>query len=497
MTKHKLVHTHLIAFLLLLGILFVPNFALAANHYIRAGATGTGNGSDWTNAYSDLPASLTRGDIYYVAGGTYGSHQFNDRPSGTATIEIRTASMSDHGTSTGWSDTYVGTATFTCSAACQAVLDIQASYITINGAYRGSNWQSGYGITVSNGNINATIAGIRIGANYQANHWYDHVTIKYVNIDGSHATSDYFPAESGVQLGSGSQNITLQYNYIHDTGGPSFFIRGPGSLWGAAGYRASDTVLLEYNYIARNYGSVVKHSEGCSCSDGITNFVVRYNYWFDLMGTSIIATPSGGGWNTGNGHNGPWSIYGNVFGYTQYPTRCGLGGGVLGLFDVAFDADIYVLNNTVTHLRDGGDGCPGSGTGPSIIGFINTAHLQTIYYYNNLVWNSEAASYHQPPVGTTMEDYSAYYDSTSTLDVSANKQISAGNPFTNWLANKPGADFTIIENTNRGIDTNALVPGNAKDMNGRKRTTWSRGAFEFINPSITPPIDPPKRLRIF
>src|SRR5215470_3950389 len=55
----------------------------AANHYVRAGATGSGTGADWTNAFTDLPASLVRGDLYYVAAGTYKPHLFGDSDSGT------------------------------------------------------------------------------------------------------------------------------------------------------------------------------------------------------------------------------------------------------------------------------------------------------------------------------------------------------------------------------------------------------------------------------
>ncbi|HYA14877.1 MAG TPA: hypothetical protein VEF33_11110, partial [Syntrophales bacterium] len=37
-------------FVLLLLLIFVPSPAISANHYIRAGATGSNNGSSWANA---------------------------------------------------------------------------------------------------------------------------------------------------------------------------------------------------------------------------------------------------------------------------------------------------------------------------------------------------------------------------------------------------------------------------------------------------------------
>jgi len=49
---------------------FFPSLLWAANHYVRAGATGAGDGSDWENAYTQLPPNLVRGDTYYIADGT-------------------------------------------------------------------------------------------------------------------------------------------------------------------------------------------------------------------------------------------------------------------------------------------------------------------------------------------------------------------------------------------------------------------------------------------
>ena len=55
--------------------------AYAADQYVRDGASG--DGSDWTNAWDDLPGALIRGDTYYMADGNYSSYQVNDTESGT------------------------------------------------------------------------------------------------------------------------------------------------------------------------------------------------------------------------------------------------------------------------------------------------------------------------------------------------------------------------------------------------------------------------------
>ena len=82
---------------MLLGILLIgaPS-AQAANHYVRAGATGSASGNDWTNAYTALPSSLIRGDTYYIADGSYAGYIFNTAASGTTLITIKKTVITDH-----------------------------------------------------------------------------------------------------------------------------------------------------------------------------------------------------------------------------------------------------------------------------------------------------------------------------------------------------------------------------------------------------------------
>ncbi|NML18697.1 hypothetical protein, partial [Azohydromonas caseinilytica] len=92
----------------------LPAFASAANVYVRPGATGANNGSDWANAYTALPSTLVRGNVYYIAAGSYAGRTFSTAASGTTPVTIKKATVADHGTSTGWSDAYgTGQASFT------------------------------------------------------------------------------------------------------------------------------------------------------------------------------------------------------------------------------------------------------------------------------------------------------------------------------------------------------------------------------------------------
>ena len=78
-------------------LLLVPLQVFGVDKYVRQGASGSGSGADWINAYSSLPAALVRGDTYYVADGSYGGYSFDDTVSGSTAITIKKATIANHG----------------------------------------------------------------------------------------------------------------------------------------------------------------------------------------------------------------------------------------------------------------------------------------------------------------------------------------------------------------------------------------------------------------
>ena len=113
----------------------------AADHYVRAGATGNASGSDWSNAYTALPATLQRGTTYYVASGSYPAHTFNDPESGTSLITIKKASAQDHGTDVGWQAGYgTGQAVFAYN------LLFNSGYYVLDGSYGTGRVAGSYGV---------------------------------------------------------------------------------------------------------------------------------------------------------------------------------------------------------------------------------------------------------------------------------------------------------------------------------------------------------------
>ena len=85
---------------LLFLVAFVPlalSSAYASCHVVTPTGSGSKTGADWSNAYAGPPATLIRGDVYYLADGTYGAYTFNTPPaSGTTTVEIRKAQSYDN-----------------------------------------------------------------------------------------------------------------------------------------------------------------------------------------------------------------------------------------------------------------------------------------------------------------------------------------------------------------------------------------------------------------
>ena len=458
------------------SLLLLPSFALASNHYVRAGAAGNGSGADWTNAYTDLPASMVRGDTYYVAAGTYSGHAFDDAPSGTAVITIKAATAADHGTVTGWSSNYVGQATFRTDAG-GGIFVFNQPYYLIDGQYRNSDWISGYGFHADNSSVVTSGAVLNIGSH--------DITIRYVDAEGSHDTS---PAACGaghtcdeILTDFANGNLLVEYSYIHDPGEATMKMRGSSTIDGSGGLV---NATFQYNYIARNWsqGGGYVHSEAFSTSDGVQNFIVRYNKFQDIRGTGVIATASGScyaGCPNFNRGNGPWYIYGNQWWYSN-PTvsTCDVGGFV-SLWDVGFQGSIYVYNNTIANVNssicnDGGSGGDATVNGQGLV----QAHLgsNSLIVQNNIWYNSNGGVSITLADGTVVQDHN---DTNVSASLFANDSLhdyhlvandttfSAGAPFGDVLSNLGGQTFEV-------------------DPDGRTRTAWDLGAYELAKSGSAP-----------
>lgn len=435
---------------LLLGILAVPGLSMAASHYIRAGATGNGSGTDWTNAYTQIPSSLVRGDTYYVAAGTYAQiiHVFND--SGTAPITIRSATRADHGTSTGWSASYVGQAVF-------GQFQFDTGNYVIDGVYRSSR-DSGYGMRV---NIPASCSGECPAFWLMGGHTVNNVTVEYVDMPGEGQNNQTVHSEYGLLAipgvgGSGGSysNIVFSHDYIHDEG-----VGGTPLQTGGI-----DGFTVEYCDIARNTSTPTFHSEALT-DEGSNNMVFRYNWFEDINGTGdlVSLSPGIGPLTTTN-----WQIYGNIF--WQHPGNF-IGTGVIACISNNVCSDVYIYNNdfigfvgTTSH----------NGISWSMAGSSST----NINAEDNLWYNDTNVT----PEGPVTSDYNYYINCTG---VPSESHIETGS--TDIFNDSANGNFHLLQETKDGIHLSSpydLDPDGVK--RGSDNGIWTRGTYQFGSSPTAP-----------
>ena len=267
-----------------LSLMFGASPLQAANRYVRQGASGSANGTDWTNAYTTLPSTLTRGDTYYIADGGYGGYTFDDLVSGATIIMIKKATVADHGTATGWNNAYGdGQAVWTS-------WEFGSDYWVMDGQSGGGpgQWETGFGLAVRNLSLHLIVAsGSR-----------SNITIKHTEVDG---TSNACANRDAFYSISGLSDLTVQYSYFHDIGSDVFQLRGNMPRF-----------TFEYSKMARNNDCSTDHGDGFEYGAGTaSNWVHRYNWFEDIITTYLWGAHTGtlesaeiyGNIVTGGGHN--------------------------------------------------------------------------------------------------------------------------------------------------------------------------------------------------
>lgn len=426
--------------LLLLTLLACGTTAEAASHYIRdggAGSTaGTGDCATWEDAHAcdQLPATLVRGDTYYIADGTYTGKTFNT--SGTALITIRKATTPDHGTDVGWSSTFGdGTATFTTS-----LIFASANWL-VDGVLGGgpTNWTGPFGFKSTATNEMLLYDNGASG-----------VTVQHIELSG---VGSYNGLQAGLRANS-CTNCTLSYWYMHDIGFIPFF---SGAV----------NLTVEYGYLKSWYEGA-SHSELCSCWDignsAIGTHTFRYNLFTDIKSTGGIM------WDNKTNHAAELRVYGNVFYKDPAVPMNNCCNGVIGGWTGNSGEDFYnahVINNTFINL-----------TGAEILSTFPIRYGST-EARNNLFYTISA------PGGGSIWQTITHNHFISTSPIGTSSSTSSNSPFMNIT----NLNFNLTGPTPAGVALSA--PYNV-DMFGKTRGAdgvWDRGAAEFgaAGGSLPPP----------
>jgi len=439
----------------------------AANHYVRDGASGSADGSSWTDAWDDLPAALTRGDTYYVADGTYATYIFDDAESGTNSITIIKATGADHGTDTGWDSSYGdGQADFA------APIEFWEGYYEFNGngsATIPTDTSSDYGFKISDTSTNRLTGTVQFGA---SGYTVSNITFKYV-----HVHNDYDGSINNGTVGVRFNNAASQ-TYIKVQ---NCFLENCGK--DGIQISASSYLLFERNWVKR-YGLLEGlepnyHGQTIQLFYGGDNIVFRYNMFESCEGQALLSIAG-----IGNPSENI-RFYGNVVFNDYGATNAASGGfnssgGIIGnaWYYTGHDG-LYVYNNTFVNI--GGE-YEGDAHFP-----MNVAADVGLneYGYNNMFINCgptagalswSAWDYH---ASDGAESYGGANEQTVTSAIMADY---TGGDYTLSMATDSGFDVTSelwwdasADSFFGSLDSEEDITGTTRGSDG----TWDIGAYEY------------------
>jgi hypothetical protein len=455
-----------IAFAFLL--LFVAS-TNAATKYVRAGATGNGSGSDWVNAYTALPTPLTRGDTYYVADGNYGPYRFAAPVSGTSSVTVRKATVSDHGTSVGWSDAYGdGNATFQGPS---PVWQIGMSFLTIDGAVGQGKGGVPYGFRVVPTSSKCSGESASAVTFVDGSHVTD-LVVRHLELtwdNGTQPCTSAVPALLHV-LGATSDRVTIENSYFHTAPGFAFYI---GAYDPNPGGKLQNRYTIRNNYFYRlgGGGSADHHWEPMWLMN-----VDNSDIYNNVMEDVLYAAGQTGWVMMAKANN--VSIHGNVFFCTD--PACIVGGnGVIATWslDAYRNDDVRIYNNTFYNLRGVFNDFGIRFTHNSVVD-TNIIVKNNLYCNARFTWSGVTTQSHEAcGCGQPCSGSSAQTGIASSLfveDGSGNLRLRSGTT--------PG-DASI--GSKYGVD----IDGRARGADG----IWDRGAFEF---GFSIALPPPTNLRV-
>ena len=425
----------------LVMILAFTGNVYAASHFIRSGATGANNGNDWTNAWTNLPTTLVRGDTYYIADGTYASHTFNDNASGTNYIYLKKATVADHGTSTGWLDSYGDGQAIFPQLSFEPAPSGNGGYYDFNGYSAAATQNCGIKVSFGNG---------QMGINFWASGNHPYVKWQYIEAAGPGGAGDYpyltTPDTQAIWInGNGAAGDTshmlVSHCYIH------------GVATGMQDSNGNNYMTVEYS----NFSDIRSSNSGNHDNIwwmGSSYGTFRFNKVYNFATEGIFL---GGGAHTGV------EIYGNVF-YDGVGNARGVEFREADSGGPPPFTNIKIYNNTFVDLST------------AAVRVMQNCSTSGVEIKNNIIVNSGGISLENGGNGVTQ----------------ANNLTTTTSVFNNYTAR----DFHLAAATSPGSTLPA--PYNT-DLDGIIRGadgSWDIGAYEYVagGGGLTPPA-PPKNLR--
>jgi len=282
-------------------LLVVASPLVAADRYVRAGATGANNGTDWTNAWTNFNqvvwSQIGSGSTLWIAAGTYTGIFPTVNVAG---ITVRRATIGAHGSDTGWQASYDGQVTANPS---DQLLFVDANNFTLDGVGGcGSPWRFKLnGSPGSDGQIglsatNITIRGIEMDGSsrgggedaFRGGWSNDQINDLIIECNYIHDYSDYAGIHNdGIQLTAGNR-VIFRYNVWSNCGQHIFL---GDNAWCGSGCWVNDAEIyynIFYNTIGTGWGSY--NTISCKdCNQTSSNYTRVFNNVFAMRFSDLGA----------------------------------------------------------------------------------------------------------------------------------------------------------------------------------------------------------------
>ena len=461
---------------------------LGACHAVGPTSTGDGSGSNWSNRMKSLPATLIRGDVYYLADGDYGKYTFKTANSGTTRITIKKAQAYDYGRSAdgcsndisaGWNQGTMGAGQANWGEFYGGGTSPQPGYLTLDG--NGKSTISGCGISPTT-LTSSSDCGLKITAsigqdsdfdigqnNNDGQHRSSSWTIKYVEVQGGGDANNGAQSEEEIRCRGACDNFLVDHVYFHDSGCDFFKVPWTTSF------------IVQNSYIKQNKSSATCHGQLWYSEVNVSNVDFHNNVIQDIQGTGLWVCLTGC-------QSSNFTIYNNVIWRASGSTRPGPSNGIFSCINPGNRCTNWafigndVINYTADYAGALGTHCDGN--------------PNTITWQNNLFYGITPADRidFQLCGGTLTEGNNTYLNSgkpksgTNSTDIVI--PTGAPNPFTNW----PNAVFTLASQDANWTGGQALTAPYNVDFVGSPRPgsdgAWNRGAFQFSGSTSSAPAPP-------
>jgi hypothetical protein len=447
--------------LLLLMLAATAAESFAANWYVAKGASGSNNGTSWTNAWNEMNqinfSAVACGDTIWLAGGTYTSSlTLNKGCTSGFPLTIRRVLSTDTvpvGTS-GWQssfDSQVTLANGNISAATGS------AYIIVDGRL-GTVASNNFGISLQETGGNWAISFGSVNAN--------HITFSYVEVNGpacvvsQNCSSDTHALD--LRNWSGAvDSITIDHCWLH---------RESEIVWAGAG---ASNLTIQYSQLDTSATTNDEHADIMYGAGTMTNFIFRYN--------RVFASDNDGMLFESGMHISGFYFYGNLYYWSMGPW--------ITFKDSETLTNIYLYNNVFEYSSSFNP--PSGNHWASYMDFVTAPSSGAAK--NNVFEGGGAGSW-----GGMTADYNAYSSDVGKGDSGAHSfTYTKGTQFVNVPngSNPSAADFHLTAagvTTFGGNGATLSAPYNS-DVDGNTcSSSCNVGAYQATSSTST--VSPPSGL---